>query len=192
MLLYLSLCFQHIDFQLHHLQDECCPCKGPSCYLRRIWHVNCACLHLCVHCWWADVYADEKSFGNVASSALDEMRLAWLSQPSAHGSWGPHDATDKSVSALNAMAVRMRECKMNGYPPRSWFSPWTSHHSSWLILCAALLRKSQVVLIQWHGICQESTAHTSPAISLTGLCMLLHPLKWNPRRLWRWAIVSPR
>ncbi len=101
----------------------------------------CKLASVCVHCWWADVYADEKSFGNVASSALDEMRLAL-----AQGSCGPHDAADKSVSALNAPAVWMRECKMNGCPPRSWFSPWTSHHSSWLILCAALIRKSQVVL----------------------------------------------
>lgn len=105
---------------------------------------------VCVHCWWADVYADEKSFGSVASSALDEMRLAWRSQPSTHGSCGPLDAADKSMSALNATAVWMRECKMNGRPPRSWFSPWTSHHSSWLILCTASLRKSQVALIQWH------------------------------------------
>lgn len=152
----------------------------------------CKLVSVCVHCWWADVYADEKSFGNVASSALDEMRLAWLSQPYAHGSCGPHDAADKSVSALNAPAVWMRECKMNGCPQRSWFSPWTSHHSSWLILCAALLRKSQVALIQWHGICQESTAHTSPAISLTGLCVLLHPPKWHIRCHWRCVIVSPR
>lgn len=137
----------------------------------------CMLASLCVHCWWADVYADEKSFGNVASSALDEMRLAWLSQPSAHGSCGPHDAADKSVSALNATAVWMRECMMNGHPPRSWFSPWRSHHSSWLIFCAALLRKSQVALIQWHGICQESTAHTSTVISLMGLCVLLDTQK---------------
>lgn len=39
---------QHVDFQLHHLWDEYCLSKGPSCYLRHIWHVNCACVHLCV------------------------------------------------------------------------------------------------------------------------------------------------
>lgn len=76
----------------------------------------CVSASVCVHCWWADVYADEKSFGNVASPAQDEMRLAWLSQPSTHGSYVPLDAADKSMSALNATAVWMRDLQ-DEWPP---------------------------------------------------------------------------
>lgn len=133
-------------------------------------------VHVCVHCWWADVYADEKGFGNAAllCTRWDEIGTA-LSQSSTHGSCGPHDAADKSVSVLNATAVWMRECKMNGRPPRSWFSPWTSHHSSWLILCAASLRKSQVALIQWHWGTWEMSAVERAYITCRRFNMLLRP-----------------
>lgn len=125
--------------------------KGPWRCLRHICRVNCAWVHLCVST------ADEQMFMLMRRAlgmwlALLKMRWDWhgfLSLPLT----APMCHLMPQTRACQHWMLRLCEWgtyKMNGCPQRSWFSPWTSHHSSWLILRAASLRKSQVALIQWH------------------------------------------